>query len=176
MDDGFRLETERLSLRTYRRDDVEDLATMFADPPHMRHYPAPFTREQTEAWVRRQLERYRDEGFGLWLIEDKATGEFLGTAGPTIQVVEDVREVEIGWHVKPGHKGQGIAPEAAGAARDWAFENLDVDHLISLVRPENVGSVRVAEKIGMHVDREADYKGLLHRVYRIDREPGTIAS
>ncbi|HJX75341.1 MAG TPA: GNAT family N-acetyltransferase, partial [Gaiella sp.] len=62
---------------------------------------------------------------------------------------------------------------AAVAARDWAFANLDVDHVISLVRPENRASVRVAEKIGMHVDREVDYKGLRHRVYRIDRlSPG----
>ena len=78
-------------------------------------------------------------------------------------------EVEIGWHTRPGRKGEGIAPEAGAAARDWAFANLDVDHLISLVRPENQPSCRVAEKIGMHVDREADYKGFNHRVYRIDR-------
>lgn len=170
MHERFRLETERLRLRGYRRDDIEELATMFADAEHMRYYPAPFTRGQTEAWIERQLERYRDEGFGLWVVEDKATGEFLGTAGPTIQVVEDVREVEIGWHVKPGHKGRGIAPEAAAAARDWALDNLDVDHVISLVRPENLPSVRVAEKIGMRIDREVDHHGLRHRVYRLDRD------
>ena len=78
-------------------------------------------------------------------------------------------EVEIGWHTRPGRKGEGIAPEAGAAARDWAFENLDVDHLISLVRPENHALGRVAEKLGMHVDREVDHKGLRHRVYRIDR-------
>jgi RimJ/RimL family protein N-acetyltransferase len=81
-----------------------------------------------------------------------------------------VDEVEIGWHTRPGRKGEGIAPEAASAARDWAFANLDVDHLISLVRPENEASARVAEKIGMRVDREVDHKGLRHRVYRIGRE------
>jgi [ribosomal protein S5]-alanine N-acetyltransferase len=176
MDERFALDTERLRLRAYRREDIEDLAPMFADPEHMRYYPAPFTREQTVAWIERQLERYRDEGFGLWVIEDKATGEFVGTAGPTVQVVEGVRDVEIGWHVKPGRKGQGIAPEAAGAARDWAFANLDVDHLISLVRPENAASVRVAEKLGMRVDREVDHHGMRHRVYRVDRDAATIAS
>ena len=77
--------------------------------------------------------------------------------------------VEIGWHTRPGRKGEGIAPEAASAARDWAFANLDLDHLIALVRPENAASARVAEKIGMRVASEADHKGLLHRVYRIDR-------
>ncbi len=113
--------------------------------------------------------RYARRGFALWIVEDRSTGEFLGTAGPTLQLVEDVDEVEIGWHTRPGRKGEGIAPEAAAAARDWAFANLDVDHVISLVRPENQPSGRVAEKIGMHVDREVDHKGLRHRVYRIDR-------
>jgi RimJ/RimL family protein N-acetyltransferase len=135
----------------------------------MRFYPAPFTPEQTRAWVERQLERYRDDGFGLWMMEDRSTSGFLGTAGPSIQVVEGAREVEIGWHVRPGAKGLGIAPEAGRAARDWAFAHLDVDHLISLVRPENTPSARVAEKLGMRVEREADYHGLRHHVWRIDR-------
>ena len=163
------LETERLRLRPYRREDLDDLAPMFADPEHMRHYPSPFTREETAGWIERQLERYRDDGFGLWVIEDLGTGELLGTAGATVQVVEGVRAVELGWHVRPGDKGRGIASEAGAAARDWAFANLDVDHLISLVRPENAASARVAEKIGMRVERDVDFHGLPHRVWRIDR-------
>jgi RimJ/RimL family protein N-acetyltransferase len=169
MDERFRLETSRLRLRGYRSQDVDLLGPMFADPEHMRFYPSPFTPEQTEAWVERQLQRYREDGFGLWIIEDLATGEFLGTAGPTVQVVDDVREVEIGWHVRPGRKGRGIAPEAGAAARDWAFAALEVHSVISLVRPENLPSVRVAEKLGMHVDREVEHGGLPHHVYRVDR-------
>jgi [ribosomal protein S5]-alanine N-acetyltransferase len=169
MDEDFRLETERLVLRPYLLDDLDDLHAMFSDPDHMRWYPAPFTREESQAWLDRQLARYRDPGFGLLILEDRATEEFLGTAGPAPMVVEGIDEVEIGWHTKPGRKGEGIAPEAATAARDWAFANLDVDHLISLVRPENTGSNRVAQKIGMRVDREVDHAGLRHFVYRIDR-------
>ena len=142
---------------------------MFADPEHMRWYPAPFDLETTRAWLERQIAAYGTRGFALLIVEDRVTGEFLGTAGPTLQLVEDVEEVEIAWHTRPGRKGEGIAPEAAAVARDWAFANLDIDHLISLVRPENAPSRRVAEKIGMHVDREVDYKGLRHLVYRIDR-------
>src|SRR5918995_6017300 len=169
MDEGFRLETERLPLRPYLLEDLDDLHAMFSDPEHMRWWPAPFDRETTRAWLERQLEGYRRRGFALWIVEERATGAFLGTAGPTLQLVEEVDEVEIGWHTRPGRKGEGIAPEAGAAARDWAFANLEVDHLISLVRPENRPSGRVAEKIGMHVDREVDYKGLRHHVYRIDR-------
>jgi RimJ/RimL family protein N-acetyltransferase len=117
-------------------------------------------------WLERQIAAYGTRGYALWIVEDRATDGFLGTAGPTVQIVEDVEEVEIGWHTRPGRKGEGIAPEAAAAARDWAFANLDVDRVISLVRPENQPSFRVAVKIGMHVDREVDYKGLRHLVYR----------
>jgi RimJ/RimL family protein N-acetyltransferase len=168
--DEFRILTERLRLRAYRQDDLDDLHAMFSDPEHMRWYPKRFSLEETRAWLERTFERYTTDGFGLWIVEDRGTGGFLGTVGPTIQVVEGVDEVEIGWHTRPGRKGEGIAPEAGAAARDWAFANLDVGHVISLVRPENVSSCRVADKLGMRVDREVDYKGMLHRVYRIDRD------
>lgn len=169
MEADFRLETERLRLRRYRPDDLDDLYAMFSDSEHMRWYPAPFDIEITQAWLDRQIAAYGTRGYALWIVEDRASGAFLGTAGPTLQTVEEVDEVEIGWHTRPGRKGEGIAPEAGAAARDWAFANLEVDHLISLVLLENLASSRVAEKIGMHVDRQADYKGLLHRIYRIDR-------
>ena len=169
MGEDFRLETERLLLRPYRLEDLDDLHAMFSDPDHMRWYPEPFSREGSLQWLEKQIAGYESRGYALWIVEDRRTGAFLGTAGPSLQIVEGVDEVEIGWHTRPGRKGEGIAPEAGAAARDWAFANLDVDHLISLVRPENTGSNRVAQKIGMHVDREVDYKGLRHHVYRIDR-------
>jgi [ribosomal protein S5]-alanine N-acetyltransferase len=169
MDEGFSLETERLRLRPYRLEDLDDLHAMFSDPEHMRWYPAPFDRETTRAWLERQIAATTTRGYALWIVEDRSSGEFLGTAGPTLQLVEDIDEVEIGWHTRPGRKGEGIAPEAAAVARDWAFAHLEIDHLIALVRPENLPSARVAEKVGMHVDREVDHKGLRHHVYRIDR-------
>jgi RimJ/RimL family protein N-acetyltransferase len=95
---------------------------MLSDAEHMRWYPAPFDREAATAWLERTLRSYETRGFGLLIVEERATGEFVGTAGLTIQVVEDVDEVEIGWHTRPGRKGEGIAPEAAGALRDRAFE------------------------------------------------------
>src|SRR5262245_6334896 len=128
MDEDFRLETERLILRPYRREDLDDLHAMFSDAEHMRWYPAPFDRDGTRAWLDRTFERYRDDGFGLWIVEDRETGAFLGTVGPTIQLVDDVPHVEIGWHTRPGRKGEGIAPEAAAAATDWTLGPRARDH------------------------------------------------
>jgi RimJ/RimL family protein N-acetyltransferase len=176
VDEGFLLETERLRLRPYRREDVEALAPMLGDAEHMRFYPSTLDRAGTEAWIERQLERYATDGYGLWVAELRADGGFVGTVGPVLQEVEGERHVEIGWHVRPGLKGLGYAPEAGAAARDWAFANLGVDHVISLILPGNTPSARVAEKLGMRVWREADFKGHRQLVYRIDRDGASIGA
>jgi ribosomal-protein-alanine N-acetyltransferase len=165
------LETERLRLRRYRPDDVNDLAPILGDPETMRYYPHPYSREESKAWIARNLDRYRVDGFGLWVIESREEGEFLGNCGPVRQVVEDRDEIELGWLVKKTRWRQGIASEAARACRDHAFVVLGVERLISLVRPDNAPSCRVAEKIGMDVKREVEWHGLLHRVYAMARPP-----
>jgi ribosomal-protein-alanine N-acetyltransferase len=169
VDPGFEVLTDRLRLRPYRQDDVALLEPMLSDPVHMRWYPAPYSHEQVVDWVERRLASYERVGFGMWIVEERSSGGFLGTAGPTEQIVEGVREVELGWHVRKERWGDGIAVEAASASRDWAWGHLDLDHLIALVRPENRQSARVAEKIGMHVDREVEHMRLRHHVYRMDR-------
>ena len=167
--DGFELLTERLRLRPYRPEDLDDLAAMFGDPEHMRFYPSAFDRATTQAWLDRQSERYEQEGFGLWLAEERSNGGFVGTIGPAPAGGRG-RAPRRDRLARPSRaEGLGYAPEGAAAARDWVFANLEVDHVISLILPENTPSARVAEKLGMRIEREADYKGLLHRVYRIDR-------
>jgi len=94
MDEEFRLETERLRLRPYRLEDLDDLHAMLSDPEHMRGYPEPFDRAGSLAWLERQIAGYEDPGYALWIVEDRTTGEFLGTAGPALRVVEGVDEVE----------------------------------------------------------------------------------
>lgn len=153
------LETERLVLREYRLDDLDDAADMLGNPVHMQHYPHPFTREESLAWIEDNIRRYDEEGFGLWVVEPRGTGEFIGNVGLTIQVVDDVEEIEVGWHIIPSLWGYGYAPEAAAACRDYAFAELALPRLISIVGPNNSQSRRVAEKIGMHIEKHTVYKG-----------------
>jgi RimJ/RimL family protein N-acetyltransferase len=163
--------TERLRLRPFAADlsDLDALHAIQSDPHHMRFYPHPFSREESRAWIERSLERQARLGSSLWAIEDKETREFLGNCGTIPQVVDGVDEVEIGWSVTPRHARQGIASEAAAAWRDRCFGVLGLDHVISLIRPDNVPSRGVAEKIGMSVWKETIHgsAGWVHLVYRI---------
>jgi ribosomal-protein-alanine N-acetyltransferase len=164
------LETPRLILREFRQDDVNALALILSDSETMRFYPAPFDRVGVEDWISRNLRRYREQGHGLWAMILKSSGELVGDCGLTVQDVEDANEIEIGYHVRRDLWGQGLATEAAGACRDFGFAHLPVERLISLVRPENLQSCRVAEKNGMTVWKELMWRGLPHLVYAIRRE------
>jgi [ribosomal protein S5]-alanine N-acetyltransferase len=164
------LETSRLLLREFRRDDTEALALVISDPETMRFYPAPFDRAGVEQWIERNLRRYAQYGHGLWGMVLKSTSELIGDCGLTFQSVGDVDELEIGYHVRRDLWGQGLATEAARACRDYGFDRLSVERIISLIRPENVPSRRVAEKNGMKIWKETLHADLQHLVYRISRE------
>jgi [ribosomal protein S5]-alanine N-acetyltransferase len=168
------METERLRLRPFAADlsDLDALHEIQSDPHHMRFYPHPFSREESRAWIERSLERQVRLGSSLWAIEDRVTGEFLGNCGTIPQVVDGTPEVEIGWSVTPRRARQGIASEAAAAWRDRCFAVLGLDHVISLIRPENVPSRGVAERIGMTIWKETIHppSGWIHLVYRIDAD------
>ena len=172
------METQRLRLRPFAADlsDLDALHAIQSDPQHMRFYPHPFSREESQAWIERSLERQERLGLSLWAIEDKETGEFLGNCGTIPQVVDGIDEVEIGWSVTPRHARQGIATEAAAAWRDRCLGPMGLDHVISLIRPDNVPSRGVAENIGMTVWKERTHgsMGWLHLVYRVDRHAAVI--
>jgi RimJ/RimL family protein N-acetyltransferase len=166
----FRLETERLVLRTLTMADVDDLAAVLGDPETMRFYPAPKSRAETVGWIEWNLRNYADHGFGLWALELKETGEFAGDCGLTVQPVDDERFVEVGYHVRRDRWRQGLATEAATVCRDHAFEVVGVDRLIALVRVENEPSAGVARKLGMRRWRRVERSGFDHDVWAMTRE------
>jgi RimJ/RimL family protein N-acetyltransferase len=133
----------------------------------MEHYPHPFSREESKFWIERNQRRYREDGFGLWAMELRETGELIGDCGLVVQEFPDGNEVEVGWHTKRELWGQGFATEAARAVVGYSFAELKLDGLISLIRDANVASRRVAEKLGMHVEGRATHRGLDHLVYRL---------
>ena len=164
------LETPRLVLREFLAQDVDALSMILSDPETMRFYIKPFDRRGVEDWIARNRQRYTKDGHGLWAMILKSSGELIGDCGFVLQAVDGANEVEIGYHVRRDHWGQGLATEAARACRDFGFANFPVERLISLIRPENVPSRRVAEKNGMTIWKEIVRVGLPHLVYSIRRE------
>jgi [ribosomal protein S5]-alanine N-acetyltransferase len=165
------LETERLRIRPFH-EDLSDAGAMFSvlsDPVSMRFYPKPFDADGALAWVERWVNAYDEAGFGLLAIEDRMTGEVIGDCGPTLQNVDGQSFVELGWHVRRDRQGAGIATEAAVACRDDVWGRLDVERLISLIRPENVPSWSVARKLGFSPWRATVRGGMAHTVWTMTR-------
>jgi [ribosomal protein S5]-alanine N-acetyltransferase len=159
------LETPRLILRHYVPEDVDALSEVLCDRENMRYYPNPFERADVEAWIEKCLRRYREDGIGLWALILKAGDQFAGDCGLALQEVDGVIETEVGYHLARRHQGQGLATEAARACLDYAFSNLRLQRVISLIRPENLPSRRVAERNGMSIEKETTFVGLPHLVY-----------
>jgi [ribosomal protein S5]-alanine N-acetyltransferase len=163
------LETTRLVLRELVPEDTESLAQVLSDPETMHYYPAALNRRQVEEWIERNRRRYTDDGVGLWAMVLKSTGEVIGDCGITRQQVDGESLYEIGYHLRRDLWKQGLATEAAKACREWGFANLPADRLISLIRPENLPSRRVAERNGMTIWKEVQWRGLQHYVYSAQR-------
>ncbi len=159
------LETPRLALRELTMADLDFVAAMLADPEVMRFYPKRYTRDESAAWIERQLGRYERDGHGLWLVASRETGQPVGQVGLVMQEVDGVREPEIGYLVHRPFWRRGFASEAAKAVRDHAFGALAKPHVISLVRPVNEPSAGVALTIGMTPERLTTFAGLEHRVF-----------
>ena len=148
------LETDRLFLREMNIDDFDALYKVLADRDIMQHYPYTFDEKRVSDWIERNMNRYRDNGFGLWAVCLKDTGEMIGDCGLTLQNIEGEMLPEIGYHIRADHQRKGYAKEAAAAVRDWAFTNTDYPALYSYCKYTNVGSYKTAESIGMHFEKE----------------------
>ncbi|MCR5687751.1 MAG: GNAT family N-acetyltransferase [Lachnospiraceae bacterium] len=148
------VETERLFLRKMNMGDFDALYQVLADTDIMRHYPYTFDERRVRSWIERNIERYRKDGFGLWAVCLKDTGEMIGDCGLTLQDIEGEMLPEIGYHIRSGCQRKGYAKEAARAVMDWAYENTDYPALYSYCNYTNIASIRTAEAIGMQFDRE----------------------
>jgi RimJ/RimL family protein N-acetyltransferase len=157
--------TERLAFREMTVDDLEPMADLLGDPDVMAFYARPKDRAEALEWIEWNQRLYREHGFGLWLIELLDTGTFVGDCGLTPQEVDGTTEIEVGYHVRRSLQRSGYATEAAAAARDYARDVLRLDRLVAIIHPGNVASQRVAEKIGLALEKELDRHGKRQRIY-----------
>lgn len=147
----FEMETPRLEMRRMTWADMPALKAILQDPKAMAFYDGPMDDGECGAWMQRQLDRYRDLGFGALAVVLKETGEMIGQCGLSIQQAEGEDYLEIGYLFQRAHWGHGYATEAARASKDYAFEILDAPAVYSFIREGNIASMNVAIRNGMTI-------------------------
>ena len=163
--------TPRLRFRPMTMTDLDEVAAVLSAPDPVRVDRPPRTRDDAVRWIEWQGRNYADHDFGLWVVETHA-GEFVGDCGLTMQDVEGTPHVEVGYHVMPAMRRNGYAAEAATAVRDCAAAH-GVEHLVALIRPENLPSQGVARKLGMEVERTAYVHAADALVFGMRLEPAS---
>lgn len=155
------LETERLRLRLFTHDDLPVMYKLNTDPDVIKYADTP-VRDMQE--VKERLEQgplldYKKYGYGRFAVELKETGKVIGFCG--IKYLPEIDLPEVGYRYLKEYWGMGIGTEAAGICVEFARDDLKIKKLIALIVPENAGSIRVAEKLGMT-------KGPLIHIYDVD--------
>ena len=156
------LETERLRLRLFTLDDLQIMFELNSDPDIIKYAEATPARDIHEARQRLEegpLADYENYGYGRFAVELKETGKVIGFCG--IKYLPEIDLPEVGFRYLKEYWGRGIGTEAARVCVDFARDDLKIKKLIALIVPENTGSIRVAEKLGMS-------RGPLIHVYDVE--------
>jgi RimJ/RimL family protein N-acetyltransferase len=164
------LETDRLILRMLREKDLDAYAEMCADPEVMRYIGDGQPLSRPLAWrnLAMMVGHWHLRGYGLWAVEERASGDFVGRIG--FWNPEGWPGFELGWMLRRAYWGRGYATEGARAALQFAFTQLQRSEVISLIRPENAPSIRVAQRLGEQAAGSIELMGSPALVYRITRE------
>ena len=174
------IETERLVLRPWGGDDRDSFAHMNADPRVSEHLVGPMSRADSDGMVDRVETCWRERGYGLWAVERRDRGCFVGYVGlwPAVFDAHFTPAVEVGWRLAPAHWGRGFATEGGRTALGYGFESLGLDEIVSFTAVANVRSWRVMERLGMRRDHDGDFEHPVvprghparpHVLYRLDR-------
>jgi [ribosomal protein S5]-alanine N-acetyltransferase len=164
------LKTERLILRELVPSDADDLALILCDPETMRYYPRPLERQEVDDWIDRRIMQYKNDGHGLWGVILKSEQKLIGDCGLLFQDVNGIDELEVGYQFNKNYWSRGLATEAARGCMGYAFKELGAHKIISMIRPENIPSRRVAEKNGLRIEKEIFWRDFDHYVYAIERD------
>lgn len=153
------IETARCIIRPCKETDFESLAALLSDPEVMRYsLKGPIPREEVQPYMGR---------LGFWGLFSKEDGHLLGIAGLKYQQIDGVEELEVGYRLACAEWGKGFATEAASAIRDFAFREVGVNHLISIISPDNTASVAVARRIGMRKVKSTNFHGFAVDIYQV---------
>ena len=163
-----RLETQRLLLRWFREDDFSGYVDIATDPEAMKFIGGPQT--PLDAWraMAAHIGHWYFFGYGVFAVEEKLSGRMIGRIG--FMNPPGWPGFELGWTLRRDSWGKGYATEGARRALEYAFTELNRDHVISCIAPANVNSIRVAERLGEKVEGETELLGKNVLIYGISRE------
>jgi RimJ/RimL family protein N-acetyltransferase len=164
------LKTERLVLRMFREEDFEEYAAMTADPEVSRYLGDGRPLARADAWRQMAmiLGHWQLRGYGIWAVEETATARLAGRIG--FFNPEGWPGFELGWVLAREFWGRGYATEGARRALRYGFDELGREHVISLIRPDNFPSIKVAERLGERLEGSTQLFGSEALVYRITRQ------
>jgi RimJ/RimL family protein N-acetyltransferase len=147
-------------MRRWRAEDREPFAAMNADPLVMEHFLAPLSRGQSDELIERIEAAFEQHGFGLWALELRSSGDFIGFAGLAVPAFEAhfTPAVEVGWRLARSAWGQGYATEAGRAAVEFGFDRAALEQIVSFTSVGNLRSRAVMERIGMSRDPADDFE------------------
>lgn len=163
------LKSQRLSTRFLTANDVFNWVQFFDDEESMQFFSNPESLnagQRANFWVERQLNRYREQKFGLQALILNETNEFVGQCGLLLQEVDGVMEIEVGYHILKEFRNRGYASEAAMLFAGYALDNRMAASVVSVIHQKNFKSQRVAEKNGMSNEKAIFWNGKEVFVYR----------
>jgi ribosomal-protein-alanine N-acetyltransferase len=169
------LETEHLVFRPLTAFDLDSLAELYADPEVMRFLGGPRSRDEVERVLNRYIRDYEIDGHSFFATIRKSDQRFIGQCGLLNQEFEGQTEIELGYVLARPYWQHGLAIEGIQALKDYGLQQLGFPRLISLIPPENRASIYIAEKIGMHYEREVEQWGERFSLYMVKQPRRTNA-
>ncbi len=164
------IETERLLMRMYTPEDVDEQLRIISDPEFRRYFPPSFqpTRDKVLVGIGRILEHWNLRGHGQWALELKEERRMFGYCG--LRFLPDTHEIELLYGAEKSHWGRGLISEAARASLRYGFEEMEFEHVMAVTDHQNKGSRRVMEKAGLKYEKEAFYFNVDCMYYAVNRE------
>lgn len=166
------LETDRLITRKLVYNDYKLWTKFFDEKDCVKYFPTfglTTSEERAIHWVEKQLKRYQDQEYGLQALILKETGEVIGQSGLLAQHIDEINELEIGYHLFKEHWKKGYALEAATLFKNYAFENNLSESLVSIIHKDNLASQLVAERNGLRKNKEIIFFDTDYIVFRINK-------
>ncbi len=167
------LETERLYLRKITEEDYLPIAAILQDIEVMYAWEHAFSEQEVIDWIAANIRHYASDGYSYWAAIEKSSGRLIGVTGLIAEKAEHENYLGLGYIFYKSFWHQGFALEAARACVDYAFKHLPIDEITAQIRPNNLSSCKLAEKLGMTIKKKfiKHYKGkdMEHLLYSLSR-------